>query len=104
MDNVEITVKLNGKDVPLDTISTETFEKIKNNKLFGLGEWFEYYGNKFVVVRNADGKLGVIGFYPAGDAYLCHDGFVKCCRKIDLEKDYNGWTEGNSVKRIEKPF
>ena len=29
MKNVEITVKVNGKDVSLDTISTETFEKVK---------------------------------------------------------------------------
>lgn len=29
MENVEITVKVNGKEVPIDTISTETFEKVK---------------------------------------------------------------------------
>lgn len=29
MDNIEIIVKANGKVVPLDTISTETFEKMK---------------------------------------------------------------------------
>jgi len=29
MNNIEITVKVNGKQVPLSDISTETFEKIK---------------------------------------------------------------------------
>lgn len=29
MENVEITVKVNGKEVDLSTISTETFEKVK---------------------------------------------------------------------------
>jgi len=29
MNNIEITVKVNGKEVPLSDISTETFEKIK---------------------------------------------------------------------------
>lgn len=29
MENVEITVKVNGKEVPLGTISTETFEGVK---------------------------------------------------------------------------
>ncbi len=29
MDNIEISVKVNGEDVPLSSISTETFEKIK---------------------------------------------------------------------------
>lgn len=29
VENVEITVKVNGESVPLSTISTETFEKIK---------------------------------------------------------------------------
>jgi len=30
MDNVEINVTVNGKSVPLSTISTETFEKIRD--------------------------------------------------------------------------
>ena len=30
MQNVEINVKVNGKEVPLSTISTETFEKVKS--------------------------------------------------------------------------
>lgn len=29
MDKIKITVEVNGKIVPLDTISTETFEKVK---------------------------------------------------------------------------
>ena len=29
MDNIEIKVTVNGKEVPLDTISTETFKKVK---------------------------------------------------------------------------
>jgi len=29
MENVEITVKVNGRDVPIETVSTETFEKVK---------------------------------------------------------------------------
>ena len=29
MNNIEITVKVNGKEIPLSDISTETFEKIK---------------------------------------------------------------------------
>lgn len=32
MGNVEINVRVNGKDVPLSTISTETFERIKDGE------------------------------------------------------------------------
>ena len=44
MDNVEINVKVNGKEVDLSTISTETFEKVKaasKEKLVYIGAIFE---------------------------------------------------------------
>lgn len=49
-ENIEITVKVNGQNVPLSTISTETFEKIKKA---------EAQKDEFPIAATADFETGI---------------------------------------------